>query len=68
MTANVPNSHTRTESTYGVHSRPSGPHWVAWAADSNGKPLRSVLLVGQTQQEAEARAREWIAGQETPER
>ena len=37
---------------------------MAWAVDSNGKPLRSVLLVGQTQQEAEARAKEWIARQE----
>jgi hypothetical protein len=36
-----------------------GPHWVAWVADANGRPEGSVILVGETQQEAETRARKW---------
>lgn len=42
-----------------VQSEAHGPHWVAWVPDENGKPKGSVVLVGQTQDEAEARAREW---------
>ncbi len=42
-----------------VRSEPRGPHWIAWVPDERGKPWRSVVLVGQTREEAEARAREW---------
>jgi hypothetical protein len=42
-----------------IRSRASGPHWVAWVSDTNGKPEGSVILVGKTQEEAEARARKW---------
>ena len=43
-----------------IRSEARGPHWVAWLAKgADGKPERSVLLVGQTQSEAEARARGW---------
>ena len=42
-----------------VHSEARGPHWVAWVADANGKPERSVVLVGQTRKEAEGRAKIW---------
>ena len=45
-----------------IRSEARGPHWVAWIADANGKPENSVVLVGETQEEAEARARKW-AGQ-----
>lgn len=48
-----------------VKSEARGPHWIAWVPDENGKPKRSVVLVGQTREEAERRAREWaqtIAG------
>ena len=41
-----------------ILSEAHGPHWVAWVARSGDrKPLDSVLLVGQTREEAEARAR-----------
>lgn len=42
-----------------IHSEARGPHWVAWIADANGKPVRSVVLVGRTQKEAEGRAKIW---------
>jgi hypothetical protein len=48
------------EGTFQIRSEAHGPHWVAWitrAAD--GAPEDGVLLVGQTQAEAEARARQW---------
>jgi hypothetical protein len=32
---------------------------VAWVADSSGKPEGAVVLVGQTKEEAEARAQAW---------
>jgi predicted RNase H-like HicB family nuclease len=42
-----------------VRSEARGPHWVAWVPDANGKPERSVVLVGETREEAEERARQW---------
>jgi hypothetical protein len=42
-----------------IQSEARGPHWVAWVADSSGKPEGSVILVGQTREEAEERARAW---------
>jgi hypothetical protein len=42
-----------------IRSEARGPHWVAWVADENGKPKESVVLVGATKEEAEARARQW---------
>jgi hypothetical protein len=42
-----------------IRSEARGPHWVAWIADENGKPQGSVVLVGETQAEAEDRARAW---------
>jgi hypothetical protein len=42
-----------------IRSEPRGPHWVAWVADSKGKPEGSVVLVAQTREEAEERARRW---------
>ncbi len=48
----------RTPST-AVRSEARGPHWVAWVPDDKGKPAGSVILVGQTREEAEARARAW---------
>jgi hypothetical protein len=46
-----------------VRSEARGPHWVAWIPDSNGKPERSVVVVGKTQKEAEERARKWKESQ-----
>lgn len=48
---------TRTDAS--IQSEARGPHWVAWVADSKGKPVGSVILVGQTRKEAEERARAW---------
>lgn len=42
-----------------IKSEAHGPHWVAWIAGPDGTPKGSVLLVGQTRQEAEERARAW---------
>jgi hypothetical protein len=45
--------------SYDVHSEARGPHWVAWITRGGTKPERSVLIVGETQAEAEAAARQW---------
>jgi hypothetical protein len=52
----------QTLPAFEVHSEARGPHWVAWlsAPDQKG-PYQSVLLVGASQREAEARARDWGA-------
>ncbi len=51
-----------------VHSEARGPHWVAWLAlPGQPGPYRSILLVGQTQAEAEGKAREWAA-REAPQK
>ena len=45
---------------YEVHSEARGAHWVAWITrGGSAKPERSVILVGATQAEAEAAARQW---------
>ena len=47
-------------SSYEIHSEARGPHWVAWITrGGSSKPERSVLLVGATQAEAEAAAKQW---------
>jgi hypothetical protein len=46
--------------TYQIHSEARGPHWIAWVSrDGSGKPNGSVVLVGETREEAEDRARRW---------
>ena len=43
-----------------IRSEARGSHWIAWVTrDGDPKPHRSVVLVGQTQEEAEANARHW---------
>ena len=49
----------RAQTRRPVRSEARGPHWVAWIPDANGKPERSVVLVGETREEAEERARLW---------
>ena len=39
---------------------PRGSHFIAWI-DENGKPRGTVLMVGRTAEEAEARLRAWWA-------
>lgn len=51
---------TTPKGVFEIHSEPHGPHWIAWLTRAGGdKPERSVVLVGETQEEAEARARRW---------
>lgn len=51
---------TTRQGTFEIRSEAHGPHWVAWLArTSDGAPEQAVLLVGQTQSEAEDRARLW---------
>jgi len=42
-----------------IRSEARGRHWVAWVPDANGKPERSVVMVGGTREEAEEKARRW---------
>jgi hypothetical protein len=43
-----------------IHAEPRGPHWIAWISrDDTGKPDRSVIIIGETREEAEGRARRW---------
>jgi len=45
---------------YRVHSEARGPHWIAWITrGDNPKPDRSIVVIGETQQEAEANAKAW---------
>ena len=54
-----------TSGSYEVHSAAHGSHWIAWITrPGTKKPDRSALLVGRTQEEAEARARAWAASLE----
>jgi hypothetical protein len=47
--------------SYEVRSAARGPHWIAWViTPASDQPDRSIVLVGATQAEAEARARGWI--------
>jgi len=46
--------------SYEIHSEERGPHWVAWITRGGATtPEHSVLIVGATQAEAEASARQW---------
>ncbi len=48
--------------SYDVRSEARGSHWIAWVCrGGDPKPHRSVILIGQTQEEAEANARKWAA-------
>ncbi len=49
----------RTTPRPDVRSSAKGPHWIAWVPDEQGKPRGSVVLVGETREEAEERARLW---------
>ena len=45
---------------YQIHSEARGPHWIAWVSrDDSGQPERSVVLVAETREQAEERARRW---------
>ena len=58
---------TTSETTPGAPARPGpfeirsearGPHWIAWIVRAGSeKPDRGIVVVGETQAEAEVRAR-----------
>jgi hypothetical protein len=49
-----------TGSSYQIHTEARGPHWIAWITrGGSDKPDRSVVLIARTQEEAEARAKQW---------
>ena len=51
-----------TAGPFEVRSEARGPHWVAWlVGPGENAPHQSVVLVGATRAEAEAKAREWAA-------
>jgi hypothetical protein len=51
---------TTASGSYQVHSEERGPHWIAWIARGDSpKPEGAVVLVGETREVAERRAREW---------
>ncbi len=46
------------EARFEIHSAERGPHWIAWLeAGSAGAPIDAVVLVVETREEAEERAR-----------
>ena len=46
--------------SYRIHSEARGPHWIAWVSrDESGTPLGAVVLVAETKELAETRARDW---------
>ncbi len=49
---------------YEIHSEARGPHWIAWLSLGGGqKPERSIVIVGETQEEAETRAHQFAEQQ-----
>jgi len=46
-----------------IRSEEHGHHWVAWIAGADDKPEQSVVLVGQSREEAEEKAKRWRDGQ-----
>ena len=46
---------------FDIKTESRGAHWIAWVArGGSDKPLDSVILVGQTRDEAESQARTWV--------
>ena len=46
---------------FDIRSTARGPHWAAWIVQpGSDKPYGSILLVGETKEEAEAHAQAWI--------
>jgi len=50
--------------SYEIHSEARGPHWIAWVTrNGSDKPDRSIVLVAETREKAEARAKDWAERQ-----
>ena len=51
-----------TGTDFGIQSEKRSGHWVSWLTSGDTtKAAGAVLLVGQTQDEAEANARRWAS-------
>jgi hypothetical protein len=51
---------TAAGAAFEIRSEAHGPHWIAWVTrGADPKPVQSVVLVGETREEAEARARQF---------
>jgi hypothetical protein len=49
-----------TGADFEVRSEQRGPHWIAWlAAGADPRPVKAVIIVDGSKDEAEARARQW---------
>lgn len=49
---------SEVDGSYEVRSEAHGPHWIAWLVrPGSEKPDRGIVLIGETQEEAEAHAR-----------
>jgi hypothetical protein len=60
MEATVSETVATSTGRFSVHSEAHGPHWVAWLTrDLETRPVRDVVLIGETQKEAESRAQAW---------
>jgi hypothetical protein len=55
----MPETARTSKGTYEIRSEAHGPHWVAWLVNSTDPVAQSVVIVGPTQAEAEASARQW---------
>lgn len=52
---------TTNAGRFSIHSEARGPHWIAWLTrEPETRPVRDVVLVGETREEAESRARSWL--------
>ncbi len=52
--------HLATQVRLEIKTESRGAHWIAWVTrGASEKPLDSVILVGQTRDEAESNARTW---------
>ena len=51
---------TIDRTAFNIMTESRGAHWIGWVTlGSSDRPLDSVILVGQTRDEAESEARTW---------
>ncbi len=56
----VTDTHTTAAGSFEVHTEARGKHWVAWVTrPGDANPVRSVVIVAQTREEAERRGQQW---------
>jgi len=51
---------TIEKTDFDIKTESRGAHWIAWVSRAgSNEPLDSIILVGQTQEEAASQARTW---------